>query len=323
MDLWDRLAGEILEYVENYCLVKSQSKIKPSYEVDYEINCLEELKKHGDYDNYWPHQISGCKNINDLPTYLQELVLQYLPRFFIRYPEYQNLDCLKISNLSFLDYGLPVEHTSDVDVSEEIAKFREYCRLLWKKPEQLTKEQLQRCYEIDSFTGKEQLGGYITDNDNFEKDDNFAEIKKLYESKTPSEWENEFEKEKKRLQELKKLGELDDAADKAGGYVDFPFVPNTSYDYREMLKYCEERHISPTDLSINERNQFIVVDKAIKKVKYVGESDSVCLRKGKIYDCIGEEHGEYRIIDEEGYDEDEEVQGYLYPKRFFVEVDDD
>ena len=44
MDLWDRLAGEILEYVENYCLVKSQSKIKPSYEVDYEINCLEELK---------------------------------------------------------------------------------------------------------------------------------------------------------------------------------------------------------------------------------------------------------------------------------------
>lgn len=47
------------------------------------------------------------------------------------------------------------------------------------------------------------------------------------------------------------------------------------------------------------------------------------LNKGKIYDCIGEEHGEYRIIDEEGYDEDEEVQGYLYPKHFFVEVDDD
>lgn len=309
--------------MENYCLVKSQSKIKPSYEVDYEINCLEELKKHSDYDNYWPHQISECQNINDLPTYLQELVLQYLPRFFIRHPEYQNLDCLKISNLAFLDYGLPVEHTSDVDVSEEIARFRKYCRLLGKKPEQLTKEQLQRCYEIDSFTEKELLEGYITDSDNFEKDDDFAEIKKMYESKTPSEWENEFEKEKKRLQELKKLGELDDAADKAGGYVDFPSVSNTSYDYREMLKYCEERHISPTDLSINEQNQFIIEDKAIKKVKYVGESDSVCLCKGKIYDCIGEEHDEYRIIDEEGYDKDEEIQGYLYPKRFFVEVNDD
>ena len=304
-------------------MVKSQSKIKPSYEVDYEINCLEELKKHSDYDNYWPHQISECQNINDLPTYLQELVLQYLPRFFIRHPEYHNLDCLKISNLAFLDYGLPVEHTSDVDVSEEIARFRKYCRLLGKKPEQLTKEQLQRCYEIDSFTEKELLEGYITDSDNFEKDDDFAEIKKMYESKTPSEWENEFEKEKKRLQELKKLGELDDAADKAGGYVDFPSVSNTSYDYREMLKYCEERHISPTDLSINEQNQFIIEDKAIKKVKYVGESDSVCLCKGKIYDCIGEEHGEYRIIDEESYDKDEAIQGYLYPKRFFVEVHDD
>ena len=109
------------------------------------------MHKHTTVNDYWVHQISGCKHINDLPTYLQELVLQYLPRFFIRYPEYQNLDCLKISNLSFLDYGLPVEHTSDVDVSEEIAKFREYCRLPDKKPEQLTEEQLQRYYKTNSF----------------------------------------------------------------------------------------------------------------------------------------------------------------------------
>lgn len=142
--LWDRLAGGLQEYVENYCLYISQSKIKPSYEVDYEIDCLDKLHKHTTVNDYWVHQISGCNHINDLPTYLQELVLQYLPRFFIRYPEYQNLDCLKISNLSFLDYGLPVEHTSDVDVSEEIAKFREYCRLPDKKPEQLTEEELQK-----------------------------------------------------------------------------------------------------------------------------------------------------------------------------------
>ncbi len=53
------------------------------------------------------------------------------------------------------------------------------------------------------------------------------------------------------------------------------------------------------------------------KVKYIGETDDVCLIKGKIYDCLGEEHGQYRIIDEEGYDEYEEIQGYLYPKKFF------
>ncbi|WP_290776312.1 hypothetical protein [Anaerofustis sp.] len=53
------------------------------------------------------------------------------------------------------------------------------------------------------------------------------------------------------------------------------------------------------------------------KVKYIGDTDPVCLIKDKIYECLSEEHGEYRIIDEEGYDNEQEVQGYLYPKRFF------
>ncbi len=57
------------------------------------------------------------------------------------------------------------------------------------------------------------------------------------------------------------------------------------------------------------------------KVKYIGETDPVCLIKDKIYDCLGEEHGEYRVVDEEGYDEEQEVQGYLYPKRFFEVVE--
>jgi len=53
------------------------------------------------------------------------------------------------------------------------------------------------------------------------------------------------------------------------------------------------------------------------KVKYIGESDPICLINGKIYECLGEEEGEYRVIDEEGYDDNQEIQGYLYPKRFF------
>lgn len=92
--LWDRLAGGLKEYVDNYCLHKSQSKIKPSYEVDYKIDCLDELQKHTTLDDYWLHQVSGCKNINELPRYLQELVAQYLPHFFEKYPEYKLESCL-------------------------------------------------------------------------------------------------------------------------------------------------------------------------------------------------------------------------------------
>ena len=58
------------------------------------------------------------------------------------------------------------------------------------------------------------------------------------------------------------------------------------------------------------------------KVKYIGTSDDVCLIKDKIYDCLGEERGYYRVVDEEGYDEDEEIQGYLYPKKWFEIVED-
>lgn len=52
-------------------------------------------------------------------------------------------------------------------------------------------------------------------------------------------------------------------------------------------------------------------------VKYIGDSDPCCLVNGKMYECLGEESDCFRIIDEEGVDENEELQGYLYPKRFF------
>lgn len=104
--LWDRLAGGLQEYVENYCLYKSQSKIMPSYDVDYKIDCLDVLQKHTTVDDYWVHQISGCDNINDLPVYLQELVLQYLPRFFEKYPIYRDAECLqkKMAELMLNDF---------------------------------------------------------------------------------------------------------------------------------------------------------------------------------------------------------------------------
>lgn len=52
------------------------------------------------------------------------------------------------------------------------------------------------------------------------------------------------------------------------------------------------------------------------ELKYIGDN-CASLLKNKIYVCVGEENNQYRVIDEDGYDEDEEIQGYLYPKRFF------
>lgn len=48
------------------------------------------------------------------------------------------------------------------------------------------------------------------------------------------------------------------------------------------------------------------------KVRYIGDYYVASLIKGKVYDVLAVESGMYRIIDEEGYDEDEEIQGYLF-----------
>lgn len=58
------------------------------------------------------------------------------------------------------------------------------------------------------------------------------------------------------------------------------------------------------------------------KVKFVGESDPVSLINGKVYECLAIENGLYRIIDEEGTDDDEEIQGYLYEPQLFEIIDD-
>jgi hypothetical protein len=55
------------------------------------------------------------------------------------------------------------------------------------------------------------------------------------------------------------------------------------------------------------------------KVRYIGESDPLALLNGKVYDVIAIEEGWYRIIDEAGTYEDDEIPGYLYsPKAFEI-----
>lgn len=58
------------------------------------------------------------------------------------------------------------------------------------------------------------------------------------------------------------------------------------------------------------------------RVKYIGKSDTASLLHGKVYDVLGIEKGWYRIVDEEGEDPDEDVQGYLYSPEQFEIVED-
>ncbi len=108
--LFDRLAGTLMLYVENFFLNQAtynddmKIKVQPSYKVDYEISediilGLKESALSNNIDNIWYHKISGCKNINDLPEYLIKLIVQFLPRFFEQYPQYTNEECLKVNHL--------------------------------------------------------------------------------------------------------------------------------------------------------------------------------------------------------------------------------
>lgn len=108
--LWDRLAGTILIYVENYAMQKKIDErektgkkgysdelpfLKPSYPVDYEIENVEQFRD----DEPWALEISKYQNINDLPGSLKKLVIGYLPRFFKDFPEYRDAECLKVRDV--------------------------------------------------------------------------------------------------------------------------------------------------------------------------------------------------------------------------------
>lgn len=61
----------------------------------------------------------------------------------------------------------------------------------------------------------------------------------------------------KKLQQMR---ELEDAADRAGGYVAALPAPEQHVDYRKMLSYCKDKGIDPLDLTLREYNQFIITE---------------------------------------------------------------
>lgn len=59
-------------------------------------------------------------------------------------------------------------------------------------------------------------------------------------------------------QEIRDMRELDELAEKAGGYLSPLGNNKTHYDYRKISQYCKEKGIEPIDLTIRELNGFII-----------------------------------------------------------------
>ena len=100
--LFDRLAGIITVYIEDFLLQarlnkkNNQNEIKSVIDDDIMMEIVKSVSQD-QIENIWNHQIANCKNINNLPMYLQKLVVQFLPKFFDLYPEYKKEECLKIN----------------------------------------------------------------------------------------------------------------------------------------------------------------------------------------------------------------------------------
>ena len=58
--------------------------------------------------------------------------------------------------------------------------------------------------------------------------------------------------------ERKKLFALDDAAEKAGGYVVNMVDKDVHYDFKKLNNYCKEKGVEPADLPLRELSKFIV-----------------------------------------------------------------
>lgn len=102
--IWDRFAGGLMLYVDNFLIAKNggKRKIQPSYAVDYDISdkiieYLEKTAQEGIMEDIWYIKISSYRNINDIPPPLKELAVQFLPRFFGEFPEYKDEHCLQVN----------------------------------------------------------------------------------------------------------------------------------------------------------------------------------------------------------------------------------
>lgn len=59
--------------------------------------------------------------------------------------------------------------------------------------------------------------------------------------------------------EFARICELDNAAEQAGGFVDYinTHENEVHYDYRAIIAYCRKNNIEPIDMTIREMQQFV------------------------------------------------------------------
>ena len=60
--------------------------------------------------------------------------------------------------------------------------------------------------------------------------------------------------------ERQDMRELDEIADRAGGYVSFLPDVKQHVDMRGILAYCKEKGIEPIDMTLREYNRFVIND---------------------------------------------------------------
>lgn len=116
-------------YVENFMIARDSGggfNLQPSYEVDYEISddiieYLEKSLQDGVVENIWYHKISVYRNINNIPSPLFELAVQYLPIFLQEYPQYKDEWCLQIKR----DGGANFAVTREIPNGETLAAMAE------------------------------------------------------------------------------------------------------------------------------------------------------------------------------------------------------
>lgn len=59
-------------------------------------------------------------------------------------------------------------------------------------------------------------------------------------------------------EEWKLMKELDEAAEKYGGFTSPLHDTDIHYDYRAIIRCCKEKGIEPVDMTIRELNQFVL-----------------------------------------------------------------
>lgn len=58
--------------------------------------------------------------------------------------------------------------------------------------------------------------------------------------------------------DIEKMIDLDEAAERCGGFTAPISDQNTHFDYRGIIRYCKEKGIEPVDMTIRELNRFII-----------------------------------------------------------------